>query len=158
MRDDLLDAQAAVDWAVAQIPRLQSAFLEWQRGYPYRIVQEKDPEGGNDLAVAYQKTPLPRELSPWVGAIINSVRSSLDLLAAALQEFSPEALAISLEEAEFSWREILGVSPSADAAAVRRAMTRLALRYHSDEGGRPEQMTRINAAYETARRGPSARR
>ena len=84
MRDDLLDAQAAVDWAVAQIPRLQGAFLEWQRGNPYRIVQEKDPEGGNDLAVAYQQTPLPRELSPWVGAIINSVRSSLDLMAAAL--------------------------------------------------------------------------
>jgi hypothetical protein len=84
MRDDLLDAQAAVDWAVAQIPRLQSAFLEWQRGYPYRIVQEKDPEGGNDFAVAYQITPLPRELSPWVGAIINSIRSGLDLLAVAL--------------------------------------------------------------------------
>jgi DnaJ-domain-containing protein 1 len=80
------------------------------------------------------------------------------LLAVALQDVSPEALTISLEEAEFSWREILGVSPSADIAAARRAMTRLALRYHPDKGGRPEQMTRINAAYENARRGLSARR
>jgi hypothetical protein len=37
-------------------------------------------------------------------------------------------------------------------------MTRLTLRYHPDKGGRPEQMTRINAAYENARRGISARR
>ena len=38
------------------------------------------------------------------------------LLAAALQEFSPEALTISLEEAEFSWQEILGVPPNAGTA------------------------------------------
>ena len=73
------------------------------------------------------------------------------LLAVALQDISPESLTISLEEAEFSWREILGVPPTADAAAARRAMTRLALRYHPDKGGTPEQMTRINAAYEQAR-------
>ena len=48
------------------------------------------------------------------------------LLAATLRDFSPEALTISLEEAEFRWREILGVSAHADTAAARRAMTRLA--------------------------------
>jgi curved DNA-binding protein CbpA len=37
-------------------------------------------------------------------------------------------------------------------------MTRLALRYHPDKGGRPEQMTRINAAYDDARRTASAKR
>src|SRR5450755_161600 len=74
------------------------------------------------------------------------------LLAVALQDLSPEALTISLEEAEFSWREILRVPPNVNTAAARRAMTRLALRYHPDKGGRPEQMTRINAAYENARR------
>ena len=31
-----------------------------------------------------------------------------------LQDVSPESLTISLEEAEFSWREILGVPPNAD--------------------------------------------
>jgi hypothetical protein len=36
-------------------------------------------------------------------------------------------------------------------------MTRLALHYHPDKGGRPEQLTRIDAAYENARRGMSAR-
>ena len=79
------------------------------------------------------------------------------LLAIALQDLSPEAMAISLEEAEFSWREILGVSSNADTAAARRAMSRLAIRYHPDKGGRPEQMTRINTAYETARRAMPAR-
>ena len=80
------------------------------------------------------------------------------LLAATLQDFSPEALTISLEEVEFSWSEILGVPPNADTAAARRAMTRLAFRYHPDQGGRPEQMTRVNTAYEQARDGVSARR
>jgi hypothetical protein len=41
MRDDLLDAQAAVDWAVAQIPLLQQDFIEWQRRNPYSVVQSK---------------------------------------------------------------------------------------------------------------------
>jgi transcriptional regulator with XRE-family HTH domain len=80
------------------------------------------------------------------------------LLAVTLQEFSPEALTISLEEAEFSWGEILGIPPNADSAAARRAMTGLAIRYHPDKGGRPEQMTRINTAYENARRVMSAKR
>jgi transcriptional regulator with XRE-family HTH domain len=78
------------------------------------------------------------------------------LFAVALQDVSPESLTISLEEAEFSWRETLGVPPNADTAEARRAMTRLALRYHPDKGGRPEQMTRINAAYEIALRSRSA--
>src|SRR6266446_9398894 len=76
MRDDLLDAQAALDWAVTQIPSLQEAFLVWQRGNPYRIVQERDPDGGPDFAVAYQEKPLPRALNAWVGAIINSIAAA----------------------------------------------------------------------------------
>jgi transcriptional regulator with XRE-family HTH domain len=72
------------------------------------------------------------------------------LLAVMLETFSPEALTISLEEAAFTSHEILGIPPNADAATARRAMTRLALRYHPDKGGRPEEMTRINAAYEAA--------
>jgi hypothetical protein len=83
MRDDLLDAQASINWAVSQIPLFQIEFLTWQRGNPYRIVQEHDPDGGGDFVVAYQQTPLPRTLNAWVGAIINSLRSSLDLLTAA---------------------------------------------------------------------------
>jgi len=37
MRPDLLDADAAVEWAEAQIPLLQDGFLKWHQGYPHRI-------------------------------------------------------------------------------------------------------------------------
>jgi DnaJ-class molecular chaperone len=56
-----------------------------------------------------------------------------------------------LEEAAFSWHETLGVSPRADVRTARKAMTKLALSYHPDTGGSPEQMIRVNAAYEAAR-------
>lgn len=84
MRDDLLDAQAAVEWAVTQIPSLQQEFISWQRANPYPVVQEPDPDGGGrDVAVVYDQ-PFPLTFNAWVGAIINSLRSSLDLLAVAL--------------------------------------------------------------------------
>jgi hypothetical protein len=84
MRDDLLDAQASVDWAVAQIPLLQQSLIDWQRGYPYAISRERDPKSDGDIVVAIQQTPLPLTFNAWFGAIFNSLRSSLDLLAAAL--------------------------------------------------------------------------
>jgi hypothetical protein len=83
MRDDLPDAQAAIDWAVAQIPLLQQGFVEWQRRNPYSVVQERDPDTGENIAVTYDQ-PFPLTFNAEVGAIINSLRSSLDLLAAAL--------------------------------------------------------------------------
>jgi hypothetical protein len=111
----------------------------------------------NQASVARLTAVTARQVNNWArGRAL--VPQWAALLAVALQDFSPEALTISLEEAEFSWREILGVPPNADTAAARRAMTRLALRYHPDKGGRPEHMSRINAAYENARRDMSARR
>jgi hypothetical protein len=88
MRDDLLDAQAAVDWALAEIPLLQQGFIEWQRRNPYSVVQERDPETGENIAVTYDQ-PFPLTFNAWAGAIINSLRSSLDLLAAALARRNP---------------------------------------------------------------------
>ena len=79
------------------------------------------------------------------------------LLAAVLEEQSPEALEIQVEDAGFSWNEILGVPPGTDAGTIRRAMAGLARLYHPDIGGHPEQMTRLNAAYEQARQAISAK-
>ena len=62
------------------------------------------------------------------------------LLAVALEELSPEELDLQLQEARFSCHEQLGVPADADAATIRRAMARLALIYHPDKGGTPEQM------------------
>jgi hypothetical protein len=72
-------------------------------------------------------------------------------LAAILDEHSPDAIEMMVDEARFSWHETLGVPPAADTAAIRRAMTRLAHACHPDKGGSQQQMTRINAAYEQAR-------
>jgi hypothetical protein len=83
MRDDLLDAQAATDWAVTQIPLFQEAFRTWIYDHPYELRFEPDSDPNGKLAIAYFD-PLPRTFNAWAGAIINSLRSSLDLLAAAL--------------------------------------------------------------------------
>jgi hypothetical protein len=72
------------------------------------------------------------------------------LLAVALEELTPELIAIMLEEMTFLWHEVLGIPPGSDAGAARRAMTPMALLYHPDKGGQPEQMVRVNAAYEEA--------
>jgi transcriptional regulator with XRE-family HTH domain len=72
------------------------------------------------------------------------------LLAVALEELSAEELDLQLQEARFSCHEVLGVAANADAPAIRRAMARLALIYHPDKGGTPEQMSAVNAAYAEA--------
>ena len=73
-------------------------------------------------------------------------------LAVLLQNTSPEAVQILLEEVQFSWHEILGLPPNADPATIRRAWASLARAYHPDKGGTQEQMVRLNSAYERAGR------
>lgn len=83
MKADLLDAQAAIDWAVPQISLFGEAFRSWVHDHPHELRFELHSDPNSKLAVAYFN-PLPRTFNAWVGAIINSLRSSLDLLAAAL--------------------------------------------------------------------------
>lgn len=78
-------------------------------------------------------------------------------LAVLLDEHSPDAITMRLEEASFSWHETLGLPPAADPTSVRQAMSRLALAYHPDKGGTPAQMARVNAAYAQARANPERR-
>jgi hypothetical protein len=84
MRDDLLEAQAAVDWAEAQIPLLIDSLDRWERGNPYRVFRQRDPESDGYLIVAIEEKAFPLTFNAWVGAIINSLRSALDLVASAL--------------------------------------------------------------------------
>ena len=74
------------------------------------------------------------------------------LMAVALIEQSADSLICSFAAAQFSWAEVLGVSPDAEPTEARRAMTRLAVLYHPDKGGTTEQMVRINKAYGEARK------
>jgi hypothetical protein len=90
MRGDLLEAQATVDWAVAQIPIIRENSFAWQRANPYEFTVEDDPKTGDRVVYAIEKIPYPLMLSVGVGSIIHSVRASLDLLAAALAQRNGE--------------------------------------------------------------------
>jgi DnaJ-domain-containing protein 1 len=91
----------------------------------------------------------PRQVNNWCRGRAAAPLWAITL-AAVLQETSPEAIQNLLEEIAFAWHESLGVPPNADAAALRRAMARLARIYHPDKGGQPDPMRRVNAAYERA--------
>jgi hypothetical protein len=85
MRDDLLDALAAVNWAESQIPILQERFVAWQRRDPYETVVEPDPDDADrELLVAYLNMALDPLIHGDAGAIVNSARTALDLLMSAL--------------------------------------------------------------------------
>ena len=85
MREDLVDALAAVHWADAHIPVMQERFIAWQRGGPYNIDVEPDPDDGDwELLIAYLGAPLDPLIHGDIGAIINSMRTALDILMSSL--------------------------------------------------------------------------
>jgi hypothetical protein len=92
----------------------------------------------------------PRQVNKWCRGRA-AVPPWAATLAVILDQMSPDAIAMMLDETVFGWHETLGVPANADAELARRAMTRLALAYHPDKGGTQQQMTRIKAAYEQAR-------
>ena len=91
----------------------------------------------------------PRQVNNWARGHAAVPRWAA-MLAITLEQLSPDALDILLEEARFSCHEVLGIPANADAGAIRAAMTRLALIYHPDRGGAPEQMVAVSAAYAEA--------
>lgn len=86
MRADLLNANAAIDWAEAQLPLLGDKIESWRESGAYVVVQEFDPQRGKDAIKINVGKPLPLLINAEAGAIINSIRSSLDLLITALAE------------------------------------------------------------------------
>jgi DnaJ-domain-containing protein 1 len=93
-----------------------------------------------------------RQVNNWCrarAAVPPCRRAALGVL---LQNASPEAIQILLEEVQFSWHETLGVPPNADAGTIRRAWAKLAHVHHPDKSGTQEQKGRLNAAYQRAGR------
>jgi len=84
MQDDLLHAQASVDWAVSQFPAFQARLDTWLHANLYTAIVELPPNAPNDVVVAREKEPLPLHFQVEVGAYINAIRSSLDILSATL--------------------------------------------------------------------------
>jgi hypothetical protein len=84
MRADLLDAQAAIDWAVAQSNELTKRFIAWKRDKPYALVIDTDSQPGKKLYRFGNIKPLDPIINAEAGAVIHSIRSSLDLLTCAV--------------------------------------------------------------------------
>jgi hypothetical protein len=84
VRPDLLEAQACVDWPMSQIGDLSKRLEEWlARGVTIEI-KELPPPAESNLIVATENELLPLHFQAEVGAFINSIRSSLDVLAMVL--------------------------------------------------------------------------
>jgi hypothetical protein len=84
MRADLLHAQASVDWAVSQLPSFEAQINAWLSFNLEVAVKNPDPDIPYDLVVVIEKDPLPLAFHVEAGAYINTIRSSLDVLASAL--------------------------------------------------------------------------
>lgn len=85
MRSDLEHALVPVKWAQAQMPILKQRLIDWQRTYPYTIVAEPDPQRPDrELIVAYLEKPLDPLIVGDVGAMINSIRTGLNLMMATM--------------------------------------------------------------------------
>jgi hypothetical protein len=81
---DLADSRACVDWAVSQIDILTAHIDAWYQTNPYALTTHFDSKRGKN-AFGYEiRNPLPPIINAEVGAIINSIRSSLDILAVTL--------------------------------------------------------------------------
>ena len=63
---------------------MESRFLRWHERSVELVVVDLNPQSGKKAWVAREKEPLPLIINAEAGAIINSVRSALDLLGAAL--------------------------------------------------------------------------
>ena len=84
MRDDLLHAQASVDWAVTQLPTLRGRTNAWFKDNIHLAIKDTPANSTNNVIVALEKEPLPLAFQVEVGAYINAIRSSLDILACTL--------------------------------------------------------------------------
>jgi transcriptional regulator with XRE-family HTH domain len=98
----------------------------------------------------------PRQVNNWCRGRA-AVPPWAAALAVLLEERSPEAITLLVEETAFAWHETIGVPPNAAGETVRQAIRRLALRYHPDQGGTEAQMTRVNDAYAQAGTTPENR-
>ncbi|SED79107.1 hypothetical protein SAMN05519104_4378 [Rhizobiales bacterium GAS188] len=84
VRDDLLDAQASVDWVASHLPSLQRRIDSWLDANLIVEIEEVELAGPENAIVGVEKEPFPLSFNVEVGAYINAIRSGLDILATAL--------------------------------------------------------------------------
>ena len=49
MRDDLLDALAAIDWAISDLPILEERLFAWWNNNPYRLFGDLNSQPGKKV-------------------------------------------------------------------------------------------------------------
>jgi hypothetical protein len=111
MLDDLQHAQASVDWAKSQLPPFRKRLSTWLNDNIHMVIREQPPDVPNNVLVALEKEPLPLSFQVEAGAYLNTIRSSLDILAVTLANRHCQSLA---DEAYFPIVQ--------DAAAFARAI------------------------------------
>jgi len=84
VRDDLLDAQACVDWTVANLDGFEQRLVAWLKANIYVAIKELPPHEADNLVVAIQRQPLTLAFNVEAGAFLNALRSALDMLAWAV--------------------------------------------------------------------------
>jgi hypothetical protein len=84
MRPDLLEAQASVDWAWSQLPHLAKRLDAWLDRSVKTELRDPGGEATHNLIIGVEKELLPLSFHAEVGAYINAIRSSLDILAMTL--------------------------------------------------------------------------
>jgi hypothetical protein len=84
MRDDLMDAHAAVEWARIELQILEREVNSWFESVPYLIVEDLHPEMGSKFFKLQVNRKFPLTINAGAGAVVNSARTSLDMLAFAV--------------------------------------------------------------------------
>jgi hypothetical protein len=84
LRNDLIEAQGSVDWVLDQLGPLDQRLQSWLNENVTIEVRDVPAPATHNPIVAFEKELLPISFSVEVGAYINALRSSLDILAMAL--------------------------------------------------------------------------
>lgn len=129
MKSDLLFAHAAVEWAEFNIPSFRDRTQLWLRNNMRLVMRVQENSPTHDLLVAIEKEPFPLAFSAEYGAYLNSVRSSLDILAVALGErfgvarldkvyFPVAKSAAAFASSDFQRKELIRALPSRERAIL----------------------------------------
>jgi hypothetical protein len=84
MKDDLLEADASVRWAEANLLSFEQRLNARLAENVHMIVKELADDAAHDGLVVRQKASMPRAFTAEAGSYINLIRSSLDILATAI--------------------------------------------------------------------------
>ncbi len=130
MRDDLLYAIESVNWAESNFPSFEREIHIWVQNNINVRFKDIEANPADYLMVLEEKEPFPLKFSVEFGAYINTIRSSLDILATSLASrfgiSRPDKMYFPIAESEgiflsgqgFKGKEFInGLSP-ADRALI----------------------------------------